>query len=62
MSADLQRTGLIAWFAHNNVAANLLMFLIIGFGIYSGLTIRKQTPPDIELDVIQVIVPYPGAS
>ncbi len=62
MSANSQRRGLIAWFAHNNVAANLVMFLIIGVGIYSGLTIRKQTTPDIELDVIQVVVPYPGAS
>ena len=62
MSTDTQRTGLIAWFAHNNVAANLLMLLIIGFGIYAGLTIRKQTTPDLELNVIQVVVPYPGAS
>jgi len=62
VSTDTQRTGLIAWFAHNNVAANLLMLLIIGFGIYAGLTIRKQTTPDLELNVIQVVVPYPGAS
>lgn len=62
MNAHSPRTGLIAWFASNNVAANLLMFLIIGFGLYAGLTIRKQTTPDLELNVIQVSVPYPGAA
>ena len=62
MSTDLQRGGLIAWFAHNNVAANLLMLLIIGFGLYASITIRKQTTPDLELNVIQVVVPYPGAA
>ncbi len=59
---DIKRSGLIAWFANNNVAANLLMFMIIAFGIYSALTIRKQTTPDFELNAIQVVVPYPGAA
>jgi multidrug efflux pump subunit AcrB len=54
--------GIIAWFASNHVAANLLMFLIIAFGIVSTLTIRKQTTPDFELNEIQVRVPYLGAA
>jgi len=54
--------GLIAWFAANHVAANLLMFLIIAFGIVSAFTIRKQTTPDFELNLIQVRVPYLGAA
>ena len=54
--------GLIAWFAKNHVAANLLMFLIIAFGIVSTLTIRKQTTPDFELNWIQIRVPYLGAA
>ncbi len=57
-----KQKGIIAWFAANHVAANLLMFLIIAFGIVSSLTIRKQTTPDFELNMIQVRVPYLGAA
>ncbi|MEM7706731.1 MAG: efflux RND transporter permease subunit [Pseudomonadota bacterium] len=62
MSAPGQQSGIIAWFAHNNVAANLMMFLILGLGIYSATTIRKQTTPDFELDKLQVSVVFPGAA
>jgi multidrug efflux pump subunit AcrB len=54
--------GLIAWFASNHVAANLLMWLIISAGIVSAFTIRKQTSPDFELNNVIVRVPYPGAA
>jgi multidrug efflux pump subunit AcrB len=54
--------GIIAWFTGNSVAANLLMIIIIVFGIYSGLTIRKQTTPDFSLNNIQVTIPYRGAA
>ncbi|MGI9204884.1 MAG: efflux RND transporter permease subunit [Woeseiaceae bacterium] len=56
------RKGIIAWFARNHVAANLLMFLIIAFGVVSSVTIRKQTTPDFELNWIQIRVPYLGAA
>ena len=54
--------GIIAWFAKNHVAANLLMVLILAFGIVSSVTIRKQTTPDFELNWIQIRVPYLGAA
>ena len=54
--------GLIAWFATNSVAANLLMIIIIVFGIFSAVTIRKQTTPDFNLNNIQISVPYRGAA
>ena len=57
-----QRKGLIAWFAGNHVAANLLMFLIIAFGVVSSFTIRKQTTPDFEVNQVVVRVPYLGAA
>lgn len=59
---DTKQKGIIAWFASNHVAANLLMFLIIAFGVVSTFTIRKQTTPDFELNKIQVRVPYLGAA
>ncbi|NNC76569.1 MAG: efflux RND transporter permease subunit [Woeseiaceae bacterium] len=55
-------TGLIAWFAKNHVAANLLMWFIIISGAISLFSIRKQTTPDFELNWIQVQVPYLGAA
>ena len=54
--------GLIAWFASNSVAANLLMIIIITFGLFSSFNIRKQTTPDFSLNNIQITVPYRGAA
>jgi len=54
--------GLIAWFASNSVAANLLMVIIIAFGLFSGLSIRKQTTPDFTLNNVRITVPYRGAA
>ena len=56
------QTGIIAWFAENHVAANLLMCFILVAGIISTLTIRKQTTPDFQLNTIQVRIPYLGAA
>jgi len=55
------KKGILAWFAANHVAANLLMLLIIVAGLISAFSIRKETQPEIELNMIQVRVPYLGA-
>ena len=54
--------GIIAWFAANHVAANLLMLLIIVAGLISLTTIRKEMQPQFEVDFVNVTVPYPGAA
>jgi len=54
--------GIIAWFAANHVAANLLMLFIIVAGVISSFTIRKETQPEFELNWVQVNVPYLGAA
>lgn len=54
--------GVLAWFAGNPVAANLLMFLFIVIGIISLNTITVEVMPEFELDTITVSTPYPGAS
>jgi multidrug efflux pump subunit AcrB len=54
--------GIIAWFTRNSVAANLLMALIIIGGIMSVLSIRKQMFPTVELSMISIQVPFPGAA
>ena len=59
---ETNEKGIIAWFAANHVAANLLMVFIIVAGLISVFTIRKQTTPDFELNTIQVRVAYLGAA
>ncbi|NRA70570.1 MAG: efflux RND transporter permease subunit [Gammaproteobacteria bacterium] len=57
-----KETGIIAWFAYNSVAANLLMLFIIVGGLLASLTIRKQMFPLVEINWIHISVPYPGAA
>jgi multidrug efflux pump subunit AcrB len=47
--------------AHNHVAANLLMMIFIVGGLIMSYTIKQEVFPEIDLDIIQVTVPYPGA-
>ena len=54
--------GLIAWFARNTVAANLLMLFIIIGGLMTATTIRKQMFPQQVNQWLQVSVGYPGAA
>ncbi len=64
MTPDMnpQHKGIIAWFAHNPVAANLLMFVILAVGIGSALTIKKEIFPAFDIDAIVISMPYPGAA
>jgi len=62
MTAPKEEKGIIAWFAHNHVAANLLMILIILSGLYSIYTITKKAMPDFDLASIQITMAYPGAT
>ena len=55
--------GLIAWFARNSVAANLLMVFIIAWGLSALLTrIPLEVFPSFELDSVNITVPFRGAS
>ena len=54
--------GLIAWFARNSVAANLLMGFILVVGLASFSTIQRQMFPNIEFNYISIAAQYPGAS
>ncbi|MBR9729416.1 efflux RND transporter permease subunit [Shewanella intestini] len=57
-----KQTGIIAWFARNNVAANLLMFMLIVGGLFSAKLINKEVFPTFELNLININVAYPGAA
>ena len=54
--------GIIAWFAKNPIAANLMMVFILVGGTMTLVQTKQEVIPDIPLDMITVSVAYPGAS
>jgi multidrug efflux pump subunit AcrB len=53
---------IIAWFAHNRVAANLIMLVIIALGCLALPQTRKELIPGVSLERIAVSTLYPGAA
>lgn len=55
--------SVIEWFTKNSVAANILMFAIVGIGIWSATErVVLQEFPDYPSRVISVSVSYPGST
>jgi len=54
--------GPIAWMARNSIAANLLMVILLGGGMWSAVAIQKEVFPQFQLDVVEISVGYPGAA
>lgn len=54
--------SIIAWWAQNKVAANLLMVLILIGGIVAFFTIEREIDPYVEFPGAEVVVIWPGAS
>ncbi len=57
-----ERKGVLAWFAENHVTANLLMLLIITAGLLTVFDTKIEVFPEFSLDMINIMVPYRGAS
>ena len=55
-------TRIISWFVGNPVAANLLMTILVVGGLISLSQLKQEEFPEIDLGIIQVIVPYLGAA
>jgi len=53
---------LIKWFTENGVAANLLAGIIIVTGLFVASTIKLELFPELDLGIVSVAVPYPGAA
>lgn len=58
---DTQK-GAIAFMARNPIITNLLMFILIGGGIWTMFNIQKEVFPQFQLDFVEVSVEYPGAA
>ncbi len=59
---DPTKKGIIAWFARNSVAANLLMIFILVGGLLTANTINKQMFPQIQINWLEFRAIYPGAA
>ena len=59
---DSVKKGIIAWMTAHPVTANLVMLVLLVGGFFSGYLIKKEVFPYFELDMVQISVPYPGAS
>lgn len=55
-------SGPIAFMAQNPIAANLLMIILIGGGIWTMYNIQKEVYPEYQLDIVEVSVVYPGSA
>lgn len=60
-SRPVQSTGLLAWFAGNPVAANLLMLLILAGGLLGMMAVDKEVFPRFSPHQIEVRAIFPGA-
>ena len=54
--------GVIAYFARNPVAANVLLFLLFVGGLIASDLITLETFPEYDPRIIRVEVPYPAAT
>lgn len=54
--------SIISWFVDNQVAANLLMWVLLVGGLVSIPSILIEEFPTVDPGIVQVQVPYPGAA
>lgn len=52
----------IAWFVKNPVASNLLMWIFLVGGVVAYFSLNQEEFPDIEVGLLQISVPYLGAT
>jgi multidrug efflux pump subunit AcrB len=58
---DVKMSGPLAWIAKNTVFANLLMIVFIVGGLLMASQVKQEVFPEVDLDIVTVQVPYPGA-
>ncbi|MBN2309035.1 MAG: efflux RND transporter permease subunit [Candidatus Hydrogenedentes bacterium] len=57
-----RQRGAIAWMAYHPVAANLAMVFCLLGGYFMMLHVTKEVFPDVQDDLVQISMSYPGAS
>ena len=62
MSSDAKYKGVVAWFAQNSVAANVLMAALFVGGLLTLSNTNSEIFPQIDPRTVTVSVSYPGAT
>ena len=57
-----QHTGILAWWAKNSVAANLLMLIALIGGVVGYFSMQRENNPGAVFPVASISVAWPGAS
>ncbi|NOY90450.1 MAG: efflux RND transporter permease subunit, partial [Deltaproteobacteria bacterium] len=57
-----QAKGPLSWMANNHVAANVLMLVLLVGGLVLAGRIKQEVFPEVEMGMVVINVPYPGAS
>jgi len=57
-----EHKGILAWFAHNHIASNLLMVFLLLSGIITMLSTTVEIFPEVDPRTITINVPYPGSN
>ena len=57
-----EHKGIVAWWAKNSVAANLLMIMAIGLGIWGFSRLEREVFPQADFNGASVSIAWPGAS
>ncbi|AKD04957.1 efflux RND transporter permease subunit [Pontibacter korlensis] len=60
--AENTQKGAIAFMARNRIITNLLMFILVGGGIWTMYHVQKEVFPQFQLDYVEISVVYPGAA
>jgi multidrug efflux pump subunit AcrB len=53
--------GVIAWMTGKPVVANLLMWALLLGGLFTTTRIKQEVFPKFDLDIVSIVVVYPGA-
>ena len=54
--------GPIGFMAKNGIAANVVMLFLVLAGLASARNLVQEVLPELSLDRVQILVPYPGAA
>ncbi len=54
--------SVIAWAIRNAAGVNVMVIILLLVGMLSFFSLRRETFPEFQLEVILVSVPYPGAT
>jgi len=62
MNIIINMLAIIEFFLRRSIFGNILTVILIGWGIYVGLTINREALPNIDFDIVLVTTVFPGAS